>query len=389
MSTEIAVSASLDVAELEQLESDALHAIESVTEPSEAERLLARVRAVQEAQRLARLGADYEKRWGVVRLKAERKYGELLGPAERGRPVKNVSATHNMTDAERTAARVARKVAQVPDEIFIEFIETEEEPTRAGLLRKHAARKDSDAKRKSAAARNAKREADENAGVGSATLRQGDFIEHVGELKSSSVDLILTDPPYGADYQSGRRWASSHRRIQGDESLGGAMGLTVSAIRALLPALSDTGHVLVFCRWKEEPELRNALAEIEELELRGSLIWVKNEPGMGDLKGTFGPAHERILHLARPDAVMRIREGDVVTAARVVSKHHPTEKPVELLSRLIEALTDPGAQVVDPFAGSGSTLRAAIASGRNAWGCELDAEYAKAARELLQEVSRG
>lgn len=387
MSTDIAVSTSVDIAEIERLEVDALDAIGRVTDPSEAERLLRKVRAVQEAQRFLRLGAEYEKRWGVLRLKAERKYGVLLGPAMLGGERKaDQVAGSNLNSAEKSAAHKARQVAQVPDKVFHEFIENEDEPTRAGLLRRVAARKDSKAKRKSTAALNAKRAADENAGVGAATLRHGDYVEHVGELIDRSVDVILTDPPYGADYKSGRRWASSHRRIEGDNNLEDALTLTVAAIRALLPALSDSGHVLIFCRWKEEPQLREALAAIEELDLRGSLIWVKNEPGMGDLKGTFGPAHERILHLARPSAEMRIRVGDVLTAARVVSKDHPTEKPVELLATLINALTEPGDLVVDPFAGSASTLRAAVANGRNAWGCELDAEYAKAGQELLEEV---
>ena len=125
-----------DLAELDAMENDALNAIESVTEPNEAERLLAKVRAVQEAQRLARVGADYEKRWGVVRLKAERKYGELLGPAKTGGVREtHVSGSHVMTDAERQAARVARKVAKVPDEVFDGYLENAEEPTRAELLR--------------------------------------------------------------------------------------------------------------------------------------------------------------------------------------------------------------------------------------------------------------
>jgi phage N-6-adenine-methyltransferase len=136
MSTEIAVSSTLDVAELDALEESALEAIESVKEPDEAERLLAKVRAVQEAQRLARLGADYEKRWGVVRLKAERKYGTLLGKASEGRPRENVRASHvSATDSERQQARMARKVAAVPPEVFEEYVDQAEEPSRAELLR--------------------------------------------------------------------------------------------------------------------------------------------------------------------------------------------------------------------------------------------------------------
>lgn len=136
MTTDIAIAGSVDVAQLERLESDALAAIESVSEPTEAERLLVKVKAVQEAQRLARHGADISKRWGILRLKAERKYGELLGPAERGRPAGNVSASDVLSGADREAARVARQVAQIPDEIFNGYLTEAEEPTRAALLRK-------------------------------------------------------------------------------------------------------------------------------------------------------------------------------------------------------------------------------------------------------------
>lgn len=124
-----------DLAELDAMEHDALDAIGNVTEPAEAERLLAKVRAVQEAQRLARLGADYEKRWGVVRLKAERKYGELLGPATAGgKRDGHVTGSH-VGPAERKAASRARQVAQVPDDVFDCYLEKAEEPTRAELLR--------------------------------------------------------------------------------------------------------------------------------------------------------------------------------------------------------------------------------------------------------------
>lgn len=121
-----------DLAELDAMENDALNAIENVTEPNEAERLLAKVRAVQEAQRLARLGADYEKRWGVVRLKAERKYGELLGPADNKGPA---TVTRSHGSSERKAIERARQVAQVPDEVFDGYLKKAEEPTRAELLR--------------------------------------------------------------------------------------------------------------------------------------------------------------------------------------------------------------------------------------------------------------
>lgn len=65
-------------------------------------------------------------------------------------------------------------------------------------------------------------------------------------------------------------------------------------------------------------------------------------------------------------------------------KIHPTQKPVSLLKRLIEIYTDPGDVVIDPCAGSGSTLRAARELGRNAYGFEVNTQvYRRAVSEML------
>ena len=66
-----------------------------------------------------------------------------------------------------------------------------------------------------------------------------------------------------------------------------------------------------------------------------------------------------------------------------IPKIHPTQKPVNVLKRLIEVFTDPGDVVIDPCAGSGSTLRAAYELGRNAYGFEIDRNFYKAAQEEM------
>ena len=66
------------------------------------------------------------------------------------------------------------------------------------------------------------------------------------------------------------------------------------------------------------------------------------------------------------------------------NKIHPTQKPIAVLKRLIEIFTDPGDVVIDPCAGSGSTLRAAAEIGRRAYGFEVDkAIYQRAKEEML------
>jgi DNA modification methylase len=55
--------------------------------------------------------------------------------------------------------------------------------------------------------------------------------------------------------------------------------------------------------------------------------------------------------------------------------HHPTVKPVALMRHLVRLVTPPGGTVLDPFAGSGTTLVAAVLEGMNAIGCEMTDEY--------------
>ncbi|NBK77376.1 site-specific DNA-methyltransferase [bacterium D16-76] len=64
-------------------------------------------------------------------------------------------------------------------------------------------------------------------------------------------------------------------------------------------------------------------------------------------------------------------------------KIHPTQKPIGVLKRLIEIFTDPGDVVIDPVAGSGTTLRAAYEIGRNSYGFEVDRNFYTKSRELM------
>lgn len=69
-------------------------------------------------------------------------------------------------------------------------------------------------------------------------------------------------------------------------------------------------------------------------------------------------------------------------------KIHPTQKPVSVLKRLIEIFTDEGDVVIDPVAGSGSTLRAAAELGRNSYGFEVSKEiYKKAQEQMLANIN--
>lgn len=71
-----------------------------------------------------------------------------------------------------------------------------------------------------------------------------------------------------------------------------------------------------------------------------------------------------------------------------IPKIHPTQKPVKLLKELISIFTDPGDVVIDPCAGSGSTLRAAYELGRSAYGFEVDRRFYEAAQKEMLSFAR-
>ena len=206
----------------------------------------------------------------------------------------------------------------------------------------------------------------------------GDWREHSATLQDNSVALLLTDPPYGVAYQSDhrldRREPRRHETIRNDSSAAGSAQELQDCLIAALPKLRANAHVLVFCHWRTE-QLTRAAVEAVGLTVRGSLIWVKNNTGMGDPNTTFAPKHERIIHAVKGSPTLYYRMADVIECDRVSSALHPTEKPLELLSRLIEVTTVEGELVADPFAGVASGLLAAKISKRGFWGCEIDAQY--------------
>jgi site-specific DNA-methyltransferase (adenine-specific) len=73
-------------------------------------------------------------------------------------------------------------------------------------------------------------------------------------------------------------------------------------------------------------------------------------------------------------------------SSKVYPKIHPTQKPISVLKRLIEIFTDPGDVVIDPVAGSGSTLRAAYELGRNSYGFEVDKTFYREAAEKMLTI---
>lgn len=212
----------------------------------------------------------------------------------------------------------------------------------------------------------------------------GDGIEGIKTLEDKSVTLLLTDPPYGKEYQSNRRWKSTPP----DKIIGDTDAESLELIRRLLseikPKLKDDAHLLIFCDWAHEPDIQQIIEE-SGYKLRSAIVWVKEEPSAGDVMRSFAPQYEHILYATQGNTRIQPRKPDVFNIPRVHPKDriHPTQKPVELLTELIESCTGKGDLVVDPFAGVASTLVAAIRLDRDFRGWEVDKSYHSAGVDRL------
>jgi ParB/RepB/Spo0J family partition protein len=228
-------------------------------------------------------------------------------------------------------------------------------------------------------------------GIGLNQWLFGNWREHLTSIKDGSIAVLLTDPPYGMGYQSNYRLDTrkgrKHDKIENDGEGEGPVEMA-ECVAAFVPKLASDAHVFVFTNWRNEEAMRNAIADAG-LTVKSSIVWVKNNTGMGDLTGAFAPKHERIIHAVKGSPILFEREADVLDFDRVSTDRHPTEKPVDLLSRLIEITSVAGQRVADPFGGVGSTCEAALSLGRNYWGCELKEDYyeqGKARLDGLEQV---
>lgn len=235
-----------------------------------------------------------------------------------------------------------------------------------------------------------------------ARLHHGDCLEFMRSIEASSVDAVVTDPPYcsggateaakgGATHQGLRSETIRTARFAWFDSDNMTTGGLVWLLRAVsvesLRILKPGGSLLVFCDWRMAFLVGPAM-ESGGFRLRNLIAWDKGNFGCGT---GFRPQHEMILHLTRRSPEFYAKDvGNVVRSKRVAngSKCHPTEKPVDLMQRLVNVVAPEGGVVVDPFMGSGSTGVACIKNGVNFMGCDLDPEYVEVARRRTEEATQ-
>lgn len=211
-----------------------------------------------------------------------------------------------------------------------------------------------------------------------------DCLEGMKRIPDGSVDLIITDPPYGINYQS--QWKKDKNewmpKILNDKSP------FIAFIPELKRIVSASGAVMVFTRWDVQHAFIDEMTE-NGIKPKNVLIWDKVIHGMGDLKRAYGSRYESIIFWSNGDFRFNgKRPTDIIKCQRVTPDKllHPNQKPTNLIVDLISQCTPENATILDPFIGSGTTAVAAINTNRNYIGFELDTNYYNIAEDRIRKA---
>jgi DNA modification methylase len=198
------------------------------------------------------------------------------------------------------------------------------------------------------------------------------------------VDLVLTDPPYGMQYH-GQSLVTAKANVKGD---GARAGVRVfrGALHDVVPLMKADAHFYTFCHWESWPDFYDVVSPF--LPIKSALIWWKNRGGVGDTEMEYARDYEVVLFAAFGRRALAGRRDGAVTAGIPPcgnDREHPTEKPEELMTRLITKSAPEGGLVLDPFAGAGTVLIAAKSMGRRAIGIEIEERYCAIAVKRLRQ----
>jgi DNA modification methylase len=215
------------------------------------------------------------------------------------------------------------------------------------------------------------------------TIYHGDCRDVLPKL-TQRIDVVLTDPPFfmpATHYQSRVKW----QRSWADTSV--LASFWASVLEAALPKMRPTGHFLSFCNGDSYPVFYPEM--YRRFDFLKSLVWDKGHVGLGRV---WRNQHELVIAARWNESVFKddgVLRADVFQFAATPSaeRDHPVEKPEALLRWLLEPITPVGGVVLDPFAGSGSTLNAAKQAGYRSVGIEGEERYCEiAAQRCAQEV---
>lgn len=207
-------------------------------------------------------------------------------------------------------------------------------------------------------------------------ILQGDCVQVLKSLPDEAIDLVVTDPPYLVNYRD-----RSGRTVRND---GGSPDF-LGAFSDLYRVLKQDSFCVCFYGWTHVDQFFSAWRRAGFRPV-GHIVWQKD---YSSRSGFLQACHEQAYLLVKGNPGRPAKPlADVQPWEYSGNRAHPTEKAVGILTPVVQAFSQPGDIVLDPFAGSGSTAVAAALSGRRYIGIELEERYCRHARTRLAGAAR-
>lgn len=210
-------------------------------------------------------------------------------------------------------------------------------------------------------------------------------------LPDNSVDLIITDPPWGIDLSVAATWSKQWTERY-DDSPEATLRLIEEIAPLLFRLLKPSCHLYTFApldllTWTQWNDI---LTKAGFTVRTRPLIWAKSTPGITEVYTSFIPSYEGILFASKLDGgksrLFQKAIPDAWTESRQRTDYHPNEKPCRIIDAMIEASSTIGEVVLDPFCGGGSIISRAFVQDRTYIGIEQDMHYAHVCVQRLRDL---
>jgi len=217
------------------------------------------------------------------------------------------------------------------------------------------------------------------------SIKQGNSLEILETLEDGCIDIVLTDPPYGIDYVSNRSTDENAITKRGllNDGKDEAFDLLDKTCEILQRKTAVNSHLYFFCSWSVFSKFEAIISKY--FTIKTPIVWDKGNKGSGDLENDWGNQTEIIIYCVKGKKLINKRRGNLISVSRLHTSKmiHPTQKPNELIREILEVSFSEGDFVVDPFMGSGSTIKVCQELKVKCLGIELDKEMFNIANNYI------
>ena len=241
-----------------------------------------------------------------------------------------------------------------------------------------------------------------------------DCLIGMAKIHDRSVDLICTDPPYslGKDYGNNSDKQSPEEYLK----------WTYKWLDLAISKLKPNGSLYIFLSWQFSPEIFVYLKS--KMTMVNEIIWDRRVPSMGGSTRKYSSVHDNLgffvnskdyyfdldsIRIPYDEETKKARsrklfEGakwlemgynpkDIWSISRIHAQNpertgHPTQKPLEIIERIIKASCPENGLVFDPFMGSGTTAVACLNTNRKFVGFEINPEYHQICMDRIESFSK-